>query len=556
LKSGFSDKRDWTQLMHIATDGETYGHHHKHGDMALAYSLDCIDSDTTIDLTNYGEFLEKFPPTHEVQIIENTSWSCAHGVERWRSDCGCNSGRAGWNQAWRGPLRAALDYLRDRAAELFEQKAVEVLRDPWAARNDYIDVVLDRSPQALWLFFEKHSRHRLTPEETTTALKLLEMQRHAMLMYTSCGWFFDELSGIETVQVIQYAGRVIQLARETGKVELEPEFLERLAQAKSNIRDLGNGADIYDRWVRPCFVDLAQVGVHYAISSMFNGDHVVPQYCYDIETLDNFHTDSGIAKLALGRIHITSRITRESIDLIFAGVYLGEQDLQAGVREIREDEDYAALVTQSTAAFSNGDYPELLRLLDEQFGDMPYSLKSLFKDEQKRILDLVLSRTLQDAETSYHLIYEKHGSVLRFTAEFVLNSDLKHTFENDPVDFVRIAMLMELVKREGVEVDNVGLNYAASNSLTRIMQRLHDKPHDMETLERANALTSLFPMTGFSVDTWRAQNLYYSLLSDYEVARKHDPESRAWQEKFLALGEKLGISVPQLEPQAELQMAS
>jgi alpha-amylase/alpha-mannosidase (GH57 family) len=571
LKSGFSDKRDWTQLMHIATDGETYGHHHKHGDMALAYALDCIDSDPSIDLTNYGEFLEKFPPTHEVQIIENSSWSCAHGVERWRGDCGCNSGRAGWNQSWRGPLRSALDHLRDQAAELFEQKAGKILRDPWAARNDYIDVVLDRSAESLWLFFEKHSRHNLTAEETTAALKLLEMQRHAMLMYTSCGWFFDELSGIETAQVIQYAGRVIQLAGETGSIDLEPEFLERMARAKSNIPELGNGADIYHRWVKPGFIDLPKVGAHYAISSMFNGDHVVPQYCYDIETIDNFHTDSGMAKLSLGRIHITSRITRESRELVFAAIYLGEQDLQAGVRELREDEDYAALVSQSTAAFSSGDMGEAVRLLDEQFDGMPYSLKSLFKDEQKRILDLVLSRTLQDAESSYHQIYEKHGSllrflkemnqpvpeVLRFTAEFVLNNDLKHTFENDPVDFVRIAMLMEMVKREGVQVDNVGLSYAASNSLTRIMQRLHEKPQDTETLERANVLTSLFPMTGFSVDSWNAQNLYYSLLSDYfpEVARKHDPESRAWQERFLELGEKLQISVPQLEPQVELQMA-
>ncbi|HEU4413743.1 MAG TPA: DUF3536 domain-containing protein, partial [Candidatus Angelobacter sp.] len=216
LRNGFSDKRDWPQLMHIATDGETYGHHHKHGDMALAYALDRIEDDGEIALTNYGEFLEEFPPTHEVQIVENTAWSCSHGVERWRSDCGCNSGHAGWRQMWRAPLRQALDYLRDATAELFEREAASMLRNPWDARNDYIDVILDRSPEALWIFFEKHSRRQLHSEETTCVLKLLEMQRHAMLMYTSCGWFFDELSGIETVQVMQYAGRVIQLAKEVS----------------------------------------------------------------------------------------------------------------------------------------------------------------------------------------------------------------------------------------------------------------------------------------------------------------------------------------------------
>jgi alpha-amylase/alpha-mannosidase (GH57 family) len=572
LKSGFSDRRDWPQLMHIATDGETYGHHHRHGDMALAYALDRIEADPSTRLTNYGEFLEAYPPTHEVQIIENTSWSCAHGVERWRSDCGCNSGREGWNQQWRGPLRDALDYLRDCAADLFERQAGEVLKDPWAARNDYIDVVLDRSPDSLWLFFEKHSRHQLKPAETTTALKLVEMQRHAMLMYTSCGWFFDELSGIETVQVLQYAGRVVQLARETGNVDLEPEFIQRLALARSNLPGLGNGAFIYKRWVKPAFVDLNKVAAHFAISSMFDGDHVVPQYCYSVKAMDYRHSEAGTARLALGRSRVTSRITRESGEMAFVAVYLGDQTLHAGVRDLGEKEDYEMLVAESMAAFSSGDFGELLRLLDDEFDGMPYSFQALFKDEQKRILDIVLSRTLQEAEASYHKIYERHGpllrflkemgqpvpDVLRFTAEFVLNNDLKHTFETDPVDFVRAAMLMEMVKREGVQVDEAGVRYAAGNSLTRILRRLQQNPQDSETLERANVLTSLYPMMPFSVDCWRAQNIYYSLLDKTfpEMASRQDLDSLRWQERFLALGEKLRIRVPALTPIVELQKAS
>jgi alpha-amylase/alpha-mannosidase (GH57 family) len=572
LKSGFSDRRDWAQLMHIATDGETYGHHHRHGDMALSYALDRIEADSSMRLTNYGEFLEAYPPTHEVQIIENTSWSCAHGVERWRNDCGCNSGREGWNQQWRGPLRAALDYLRDCAAGLFERQAGELLKDPWAARNDYIDVVLDRSPDSLWLFFEKHSRHQLKPAETTAALKLLEMQRHAMLMYTSCGWFFDELSGIETVQVLQYAGRVIQLARETGSVDLEPEFVQRLAPARSNLPGLGNGAFIYNRWVKPAFVDLSKVAAHFAISSMFDGNHVVPQYCYSVKAPDYRHAEAGTARLALGLSRVSSRITHESGEMWFAAVYLGDQTLHAGVRAITLSEDYDRLVAESMAAFSAGDFGELLRLLDDEFDGMPYSFQALFKDEQKRILDIVLSRTLQNAEASYHKIYESHGpllrflkemgqpvpDVLRFTAEFVLNNDLKHTFETDPVDFVRVAMLMEMVKREGVQVDEAGVRYAAGNSLTRILRRLQENPQNSETLERANVLTSLYPMMPFSVDCWHAQNIYYSILDKTfpEMARRQDPDSRRWQERFLALGEKLRIRVPALSPIVELQKAS
>jgi alpha-amylase/alpha-mannosidase (GH57 family) len=571
LKSGFSDRRTWPQMVHIATDGETYGHHHKHGDMALAFALDRIGSDPAIKLTNYGEFLEKFPPTHEVQIIENTSWSCAHGVERWQSDCGCNSGRPGWNQAWRGPLRAALDYLRDRAAELFEQHAASLLRDPWAARDDYIDVILDRSPDSLWRFFEKHSRKDLNPVETTDALKLLEMQRHAMLMYTSCGWFFDEVSGIETLQVMEYAGRVVQLARETGNLDLEAEFLERLAMANSNLPEFGDGAAIYTRLVRPAVVDLCKVGAHFAISSMFNGDHPVPQFCYSIQPIDYRHAESGAARLALGRAQVTSSITRESRELGFAAVYLGEQALHAGVREISGQEEHARLASGAMEAFSRGDMVEAQRLLDDYFGEMRYSLKSLFKDEQKRILDIVLSRTLQDAESSYHQIYEKHGSllrflkemgqpvpeVLRFTAEFVLNNDLRRTLDSDPVDFVRVAMLMELVKREGVALDAAGVGYAAANSLTRLLRRLEQRPREPELLERANVLATIFPDMPFPVNYWHAQNIYYSILKHEfpAIAAKQDQASRRWRERFVELGERLKISVAALTPKEELQLA-
>lgn len=571
LRSGFSDKRDWPQLMHIATDGETYGHHHKHGDMALAYALDRIDAETDIRLTNYGEFLENFPPTHEVQIVENTAWSCSHGVERWRSDCGCNSGRAGWRQMWRGPLRNALDYLRDCAAELFERQASGMLHDPWAARNDYIDVILDRSPESLWMFFEKHSRRQLHHEETTHVLKLLEMQRHAMLMYTSCGWFFDELSGLETVQVMQYAGRVVQLARETAGADLEPEFLERLAEVTSNLRELGDGANIYNMWVKPAMVDLPKVAAHYAISSMFNGDHVVPQFCYDIKPVDHRHAESGAARIAMGRARVVSHITRESRELAFAVVYLGEQVLHAGVNDFNGESGYQELAAQTMTAFSHGEFAEVLRLMDERFGGATYSLRSLFKDEQKRILDIILARTLHDAESSYQAIYEKQGPLLRFiremgqpvpevlriTAEFVLNNDLKNTFNSDPVDFVRAAMLMEVVRNEGVRVDEAGLGYSASNSLARLMQRLRQNPQDSEILDRANVLMSLFSTLPFAVDYWHAQNIYYSILNrDFPaMAEKHDPASRSWRDRFLALGEKLQISVPALAPEAELKMA-
>ena len=218
MAAAFSEARPWPQLVHIATDGETYGHHRRRADMALAYALHYIEKQKIARLTNYGEFLELHPPTHEATIFEPSAWSCAHGVERWRSACGCSSGmHGGWSQEWRAPLREALDWLRDTLAPAYFENGRRFFPDPWEARNAYISVILDRSPASLDLFFKMHASHDLAPAERTAALKLLEMQRHAMLMYTSCGWFFDELSGIETVQVIQYAARALQLAESLFK---------------------------------------------------------------------------------------------------------------------------------------------------------------------------------------------------------------------------------------------------------------------------------------------------------------------------------------------------
>ena len=247
LKSGFKDGTQ-PQLVHVATDGESYGHHHKYGEMALAYALRLLEADKTVKLTNYGSYLEQFPPEYEAEIVENTSWSCEHGVERWRSNCGCNGGKPGFNQLWRAPLRQALDELRDAVAPLTEQEGGKLFKDVWAARNGYIEAILDRGAESLERFFSEHQSHALTEEERVRARELMEMQRHTQLMYTSCGWFFDDISGIETVQVIAYAARVLQLAQELFGQQaegLEPTFLARLAEARSNVPSAGNGADIY-----------------------------------------------------------------------------------------------------------------------------------------------------------------------------------------------------------------------------------------------------------------------------------------------------------------------
>ena len=326
LKSAFSDD-DSHQLVHIATDGESYGHHHRHGEMALAACYDYIEESGFGTVTNYGEYLELFPPEYEIQIHENSSWSCVHGVERWRSNCGCNTGaQAGWHQAWRGPFRDALDWLQQKLEPIFEGEGSTLLKDIWECRNDYIQVILNRDRGHVNRFLDKHAKHALTAAERTRTLRLLEMQRHAMLMYTSCAWFFAEVSGIETLQVLQYANRAIRYAEQLTGEDLHPAFLQKLEATPSNVYE--NAAIAYRKYVEPAAVNLERVGMHYAASSLFEEypEHLdFFNYISDSEVFDR--RKAGNYKLAVGRITLHSKITHSQKHFSFAVVYLGQQNM-------------------------------------------------------------------------------------------------------------------------------------------------------------------------------------------------------------------------------------
>lgn len=237
------------RLVNVATDGETYGHHFKFGDLGLAHALRVEAKAAGFRIMNYAQYLDHHAPDVTVEIDngpdgEGSSWSCAHGTGRWLRDCGCHTGgEAGWNQKWREPLRAALEFLRDDAAMKFELAAGKLLRDPWEARNDYISVVLD--PDARESFLARHAVRSLDAAEESRVVSLLELQRSALLMFTSCGWFFSDLAGIETIQVLRYAARVVD---RMDQLDLDPprkSFLEILSAAKSNRPEKGTGADIF-----------------------------------------------------------------------------------------------------------------------------------------------------------------------------------------------------------------------------------------------------------------------------------------------------------------------
>ena len=238
-------------LVTVATDGETYGHHFKFGDLCLAHALEVEVPQSGFEVTNYGEYLDSHEPLHEVEIDngpldQGTSWSCTHGVGRWSYDCGCQTGgETGWKQFWRQPLRAALEFLRADTDERFEKEGGQLLIDPWGARNAYIQLMIN----GLYAdeFLNQQCRTGLSNDDRARALKLLEIQRNSLLMFTSCGWFFSDLAGIETLQVLRYAARVIELQSQMGFEPARTRFLQILAQAHSNVAEKGSGADIFLR---------------------------------------------------------------------------------------------------------------------------------------------------------------------------------------------------------------------------------------------------------------------------------------------------------------------
>jgi alpha-amylase/alpha-mannosidase (GH57 family) len=560
---GFLDERTWTQLLHIATDGESYGHHHRFGDMALAYALHYIETKGLAKLTNYGEYLDRHAPDHEAEIIENSSWSCIHGVERWKSNCGCNSGgRPGWNQEWRAPLRQALDRLRDDLAVRFEERGKEYLKDPWLARDEYIGVVLDRSPESISRFFEKHAARVLADEEIVKTLKLLELQRHTLLMYTSCGWFFDELSGIETVQVMQYAARAIQLWEGLSGEDLEPGFLASLRDAKSNIAEFGNGERVYEKFVRPVKVDLMKTSVHYAVSSLFEdyGDRTAI-YCYDVLREDYQRVDAGRTKLALGRASVVSAITKASELVSFAVLHLGNHALNGGVRTFQGDEAYRAMKQEISTAFESGDFAGVVRLMDKYFGVNNYSLRDLFRDEQRKVLNLLIGNTLEDYESSYRRMYDDSRVLMGFlretgmplpkaffaAAEFILNADMQKAFSGDSVDLGRLRTIADDMKRWGVAADPVNTEFTVRHRLERMMEQLSGNPGDADLLRDLAEAVRLLQSVPVDIMYWQTQNVYFRLAkttySELSArASSGDRAAQAWVESFTGLGEALNFN--------------
>ncbi|MFO0968537.1 MAG: malto-oligosyltrehalose synthase [Gemmataceae bacterium] len=566
LIGGFDD-RPGAQLVHIATDGESYGHHSAHGDMALAYALNHIQEAGLARLTNYAEFLHLHPPQWEVDIASNTSWSCFHGIERWRAHCGCNSGRAGWNQQWRGPLRQALDHVRDALAPRFQEMAGRYLKDPAAARDAYVDVILDRSEQSLERFFAQHERQRLSADDQVLVRKLLEMSRNLLLMYTSCGWFFDEVSGLESTQILAFAGRALQLAHEVFGESFEADFLAILSEAKSNLRDHADGRTVYEKFVRPMQVSWERITAHYAISSLFEGyDEETTLYCYQVKRLGQELREAGRTRLVLGRASLHSRITGEARDYTFGAVHFGDHNVYAGVRPYAGEAIHRATGQEFAQAFERVDVASLVRLIDRHFCEPYFSLESLFRDEQRRVLKKLLNTNVNEVVDTFSRVYAQQQPIMRFlkhlhvplplpyqvTAELLFATDLRWHFGEEDPDPDRLRALVREAEEWGVQAPRADLGYKFSRALGRAAERWRETPEQIDLLRHVTQTIALGADMPFEVDYWKPQNVWFDVERTTfpamaQQAQAGAPAAREWLEAFVVMGDALGIAVEDLK---------
>ncbi len=531
IVSLFDGTPDTPQMAHIATDGESYGHHHRFGEMALAAALNHIEDNDLATLTNYGQFLELCPPEWEVEIHENSSWSCVHGVERWRNDCGCNTGgHPGWHQRWRKPLRNTLDWLRDQLIPAYEKEAGRFLRDPWKARNDYIEVMLRHTDDAVRDFLAGHARRKLSQLEEIVVLRLLEMQRHAVLMFTSCGWFFDEISGIETNQILQYALRAMDYAHEVTGLELHTEFARRLREAPSN--KFANGAASYLQNVLPGRVNLERVATHFAVASLFEDDPAqldLFNYTATVEVFDRI--EAGTPRLAIGRLKIRSRLTHAEKTFCYAALYLGQQHIIGNISGIMNRSTFDEMHQRTAKAFREANLGEVIGILQKYFGPDKFTLASLFADEKIKIIRAITAQSLLAAEASFRNVFNDNYQLMtglqeaglplpeawRNIVSYVLNDDLLHFFQNNHTASIQtLRRVAGDLKAWNVKVsDEEAVRHAAGR---RIYQEIVMIGMDESSLPRVQWLSEVLEILqqmDLKPDVWRSQNVFYLLTKGY-----------------------------------------
>jgi alpha-amylase/alpha-mannosidase (GH57 family) len=505
------------QLIHVATDGESYGHHTRFGERTLAYALAVEAPKRGFSVTNYAAYLEAHPPTAEARLKpgpdgEGTAWSCAHGVGRWTRDCGCSAGARGWSQAWRAPLRQALDFVRERAAPIIGDDLP--LLDDDAARARYMG-----------------AHHLGEGEGRLRELRRCELGRYCQLMYTSCGWFFDEISGLEGTQILRYASRALELYHQLTGQDLEPQFLALLSEAKSNIPELGDGAEVYRRLVVPSRVTSERLAAQEAILSLFvQRPRELDYGHYQVKRFAERRAGDARFSLITGRINLRWTPTGEVNDLSYAVLHVGAADVCCAVtatatvpREIT-DNIWREWPRQSIA--------RLLRAIERGFGTAEYTVKDLLLEERHRVLREVYGDLLKGVGEEYARLYDNHRHTmhvlrdaglpipepLKQAAESVLGARFEAEIARqrgslDPARYRRAIKMAEDARERGLTLHHGQAQQAFADILCELLASVRSEPSP-ERLREALHFLALGRKLGIEAVSPRAQEQLWELMAD------------------------------------------
>ncbi len=540
-------------LVNVATDGETYGHHHKFGEMGLAYAIKRALEHPEVEITNYSVFLAKFPPMFEVEIWENTSWSCAHGVERWRSDCGCKIGGNEWNQKWRTPLRRAMDRLR----EITDGAIGEVLReygDPDALLKDYIQVMLKPHLRREWL--EERIGKSLSREERVRIWKALEAGKFSLFIFTSCAWFFDEISGLEATQILTYAVRCIELLEDLGFDGVEEEIKSILAEAKSNIKEFHDGAWIYENFAKVRRRGIEEMSAHFAIYNLFLPleDNPVRMYVYAVDS-DEFYRDAfNDYQISVGRLKIGHLPTEEERAFEFVVFYSGAHDVRCSLKEGFDDAGFGEFINGISSAFRDHNLTELIRRMDLYFGHSYYGMDVVVIDERQKILDRVVKETLVHFEETFESLFDAYQiffeglRALNYSLPFtltlviqqVLNRRLKSLLASGSLDdetYSQVIAVIEEIEGYGGSVEVGQVKEALERILEGLVVRLSEEVN-REVLADLLRLLELSARLRIQVNLWELQNVF--IHYNKEARDKILPDLKVlWEE----LGRRIRVRV-------------
>ncbi len=589
-----------TQLISVATDGETFGHHKKGTEKTLAYAFTKEFPQHNWTVTNFAHYLSLNSPDWEVELKSVTAWSCAHGVDRWQDDCGCGGEGGVWHQKWRRPLRDALNWLRDQLTEVYEENGRQLFRDPWLARDEYIQVMRDRTAANVNRFLSRHQTHKLTAAEQVDALRLLEMQRHALLMFTSCGWFFEEISRPEGTQILRYAARALELAGDVAGVQLEKGFVKRLGLAPSNVDHFKHGAEIYRQLVLTAQLGFKQVAAHYAITSLFN--HQKPAethnflatkdaadkqsqyyhkrvYCYAANELDYQLQRMGSLTLAVGNLKLVSEITWESEHLVFAVLHLGGWDFHCCIQQFTGRLDYSQLKEKLFVGLQQASAAQTILAMTQLFGEETFSLQNLFAEERHRIMGLLSQETLTRLGQLYNQVYrDNYGVLMAFhrdeiavppelqvAADIALGHRCLMTLRSleqdiaDPQKSWNHIVELEAIATEAKHL-RCRLNIPDGKQILEqliarsLWQLLHDTNGsfnaDIQQLER---LIDVGDQLNIDISLQRSQELYFSCLHSQIIplciTTLGNEEDTHQCRQLLKLGQKLAVDVSMISNQ-------